>query len=529
MIATILTNSKSFSAVDYNEERCKRGEGELLCAENFGDAKSLFTSMADYKNYLKKWSERNTRIKQAQLHVSISAKGKSMSKEELMQAGKDWLNQMGYGDNPYLMYFHKNTKNNHIHIITTRINREGTKISDAFEKRRSLKIIDALSKTNRHEELRQLAADKLRYGYANAKQFALLMERAGCTVKESGNVITITRAGTTLDINMDLILFCQKRYYKKILKDEKKKLKSIFNKYSTSMSREDFCSYIRTKIGCDIYFFGNTDSPYGYAIIDNKKRRVLSGKDILPIKELLENFKQGSNRKEYFNSMIKQIVKENPGITRKDINKKLLKLGAYIKGDDVLNRWGKKEKICTLDENISKTIQNNNKKKYIIDNFNPTSQIELLWIEKNFGIKLYMNDIKINQKEENDINYYKQYINWILSTDNPKNEFIKQQLWVYRNGNEILFFDDKNNKIITGNDIGINIEYFSARMTANEKEDNSIFIDMNGDDRNYPDAVEAAIQEFISIMESGQGGGGNNDDPVRRNRKKKKKQGMVNL
>ena len=52
---------------------------------------------------------------------------------------------------------------------------------------------------------------------------------------------------------------------------------------------------------------------------------------------------------------------------------------------------------------------------------------------------------------------------------------------------------------------------------------------MNGDDRNYPDAVEAAIQEFMSIMESGQGGGGNNDDPVRRNRKKKKKQGMVNL
>ena len=522
MIATILKKSVSFSAVDYNEERRKRGEAEILCKENFGDSEVFFGTILDYKKHMETWSERNKRIKQPQLHVAISAKGNSASKEELLQIGKEWLKQMGYADNPYLIYFHNNTRNNHIHIITSRIDRQGNKINDSYEKQRSLKIIDTLSKTNRHEELRQLTADRLRYSYPNLKQFILIMERAGCTVTKSDDKIKISRAGASLDINMSLFLFCQRRYFKEMKKDDKKKLKSIMKKYALNMSKEDFCSYMRAKFGCEVVFFGDKEKPYGYSIIDNRKKRVVNGREIMPIKELLGYFQGDKDKKQYYNLLIAQILKDNPGIIRKEINNKLLKSGGTLIKESVMNRWKRSVEICPLDPKISEAIQYNNKRRFIINKMNPTSQIELLWIEKRFGIRLTMDDIMDKKKDSGDIDYYKNYIGRILESKDPKNEFVKQELWLYKYKDEILFFDGKSNKTISGNDIGLTMEDVMSRFyKVNEKED-EVFIGMESNIEKQPDIVAGVIDSFIDMMDAEYYGG--DQDPVKRNKRKKKNQ-----
>ena len=40
---------------------------------------------------------------------------------------------MDYGENPYLIYFYRDTANNHIHMVSIRVNTEGVKIDHNFE------------------------------------------------------------------------------------------------------------------------------------------------------------------------------------------------------------------------------------------------------------------------------------------------------------------------------------------------------------------------------------------------------------
>ena len=87
-IVKILKSTSTFSAVSYNEKRCKNGEAILLTAKNF----SLPDTLLPYSDYLISWSSKNKRIKNTQFHVTISIKDDSLSKEQLLKISEEWLN-----------------------------------------------------------------------------------------------------------------------------------------------------------------------------------------------------------------------------------------------------------------------------------------------------------------------------------------------------------------------------------------------------------------------------------------------------
>ena len=524
MIAKILRKSSSFSGIDYNERRVKKGEAELLCRENFGDTEALLKTPSSCKTFLEEWSARNDRTKYPQLHVSISAKGKDMSKEELLQAGKDWLREMGYGDNPYIIYFHNNTDNNHIHIITTRINRQGLKIDDSFEKKRSLQIIDQLSKTNRHEEIRQLVADRLKFSFTNKKQFFLLLERAGCSVKETGdNKTTIQKAGGKLTISNDLIMFCQKRYWRELEKEEKKKIKALVIKYSIEMKKEDFRSFMKEKFGYDFFFFGDQGNPYGYAMVDNRNRRVLQGKDILPVKILLGNYNKAAGRAEYFNSIIRHLLEENPYATRGEINKILHKAGGYIDKDSVRKKWRGKIKICDLDKNLKEKIAYNNKRDYVLNKYKPNSIAELLYINKKTGLNLVPGDMKKIKKNPEDISYYTQFMREILNSENPIERLRENNFSINSIAGELVFINhiNKNRTVMfTNNDIGLSKEEITSSLYANDTRNETIYEKEESGNLSIDDALSELI-EGIDYIIPDEVGGVEGDDPTKKKKKKK--------
>ena len=56
------------------------------------------------------------------------------------------MEALGYGNQPYIVFKHNDIAREHIHIVSLRIDGEGKKINDKFEKRRSKKITDALER-----------------------------------------------------------------------------------------------------------------------------------------------------------------------------------------------------------------------------------------------------------------------------------------------------------------------------------------------------------------------------------------------
>ncbi|GAB3832326.1 hypothetical protein GCM10028895_49880 [Pontibacter rugosus] len=132
MIVKILSSAGTFAGVGYNEDKVEKGTAELLVAENFGMLQPVGGALgnADYTSYLQSWSKSESneqRVKQPQFHAVISCEGREKDAAELVDMATQYLQKMGYGENPHLIYFHSDTQNNHVHIISTRVNWEEEK------------------------------------------------------------------------------------------------------------------------------------------------------------------------------------------------------------------------------------------------------------------------------------------------------------------------------------------------------------------------------------------------------------------
>ena len=69
-----------------------------------------------------------------------------LSDETLTQIAKEYMEALGYGSQPYIVFKHNDITREHIHIVSLRVDSEGKKINDKFEKRRSKQITDTLER-----------------------------------------------------------------------------------------------------------------------------------------------------------------------------------------------------------------------------------------------------------------------------------------------------------------------------------------------------------------------------------------------
>ena len=56
------------------------------------------------------------------------------------------MKQLGYGSQPYIVFKHSDIERKHIHIVSLRVDSEGNKINDSFERRRSKRITDEIER-----------------------------------------------------------------------------------------------------------------------------------------------------------------------------------------------------------------------------------------------------------------------------------------------------------------------------------------------------------------------------------------------
>ncbi len=97
-----------------------------------------------------------------------------LSREQYTDLAADYMERMGYGDQPYVVFLHKDIDRKHIHIVSTRVNAAGEKIRHDFERRRSDEIRRALEKVYgltpaAHSEGTTLAPKKIDYRRGNIK------------------------------------------------------------------------------------------------------------------------------------------------------------------------------------------------------------------------------------------------------------------------------------------------------------------------------------------------------------------------
>ena len=320
MIVKILGSaSSSFHGVQYNDKKVEKGKGELMQMKNFPSFINESSSKEEVRNFLKSISK-NEKVKKPQFHAVISTKFQQHSKEELTKVAEDFMQEMGYGNQPCLVVFHNDTENNHVHIVSTRVDKQsGKKINDSYEKLKAQKAMMNIKERIYGKNNQETINNLLSYKISSLKQLELLMERNGFKLvknKNDENALDILKNGVReKTINRKQLVF------KNLKNDDRaKQIKAILNKYKEVYSNKvfkvedrrhlekmlpeekqkedwkpkiEFESELQKKLrdvfGIDVVFHHKDEfRPFGYTLIDHKTETVYKGSEILKMNDLFE-------------------------------------------------------------------------------------------------------------------------------------------------------------------------------------------------------------------------------------------------
>ena len=147
MIAKISATENLGGALGYNFKKVQKEEASILLAQGLYQNKEGTYTMAEVFADMQALIPEKCRTKKMVFHCSLNPHPDDKnSDEQLTQIAKEYMEALGYGKQPYIVFKHSDIAREHIHIVSLRVDAKGKKINDKFEKRRSKKITDALEK-----------------------------------------------------------------------------------------------------------------------------------------------------------------------------------------------------------------------------------------------------------------------------------------------------------------------------------------------------------------------------------------------
>jgi hypothetical protein len=309
MIVKIFRASASFKAITYNFDKIAKGQATLMKVSGFGALRQLQeVRPEDYRNYLEAQSALNPNVRLPQFHAMISAQDNSFDRDKLAKIAGQWLDLMGYKDQPYVLVHHRDTDQSHVHMVSTRVNRAGKKIDSAFEHRRAVAELNKLLQKDVTHQAQLDAGKALQYQCSTKAQVMLLLEGMGYQIRQKDGQFILHKFGHQLfavsseRIEERLASFVPDQQRAAQLKAIFRKYQAIFNTQperatinlaggrtsATGPYRSDLGDYLKEKFGIDLVFHASGEKlPYGYTIIDHTQQRVFKGSEVLKLADLI--------------------------------------------------------------------------------------------------------------------------------------------------------------------------------------------------------------------------------------------------
>ena len=142
MVAKITIGSGLFGAIKYNADKVNEGKGQLLDTNkifNDGTGKvNIAQTVRDFERHM----PRQMRTEKPVIHISLNPHpDDKLTDGELTQMGHEYMQRMGYGEQPYIIVKHEDIDRHHLHIVSVRVDEQGKRINSDFTHKRSLAIV----------------------------------------------------------------------------------------------------------------------------------------------------------------------------------------------------------------------------------------------------------------------------------------------------------------------------------------------------------------------------------------------------
>lgn len=181
MVAVIKTGHSLQRVLNYNENKVKDGVAECISTSNYPmDVEKL--SFNQKLNRLLKQAALNENVTRNSVHVSLNFDpNEKLSDGQLKDIADTYMQKIGFGEQPYLVYQHLDAGHPHIHIVSVKVRSDGSRIdtqnigrNQSEKARREIEIayglVRAENMKKKQYELKSAYTQKVQYGRSDSRR-----------------------------------------------------------------------------------------------------------------------------------------------------------------------------------------------------------------------------------------------------------------------------------------------------------------------------------------------------------------------
>lgn len=147
MVAKISIGSSLYGALAYNGEKINQEKGKLLVTNKIFDEGTgkvdIHRAVEDFKCYMPP----QMRTEKPVIHISLNPHpDDKLTDVELADIAREYMEKLGYGNQPYMVYKHEDVDRHHLHIVSIRVDETGKCLNNAYNFQRSKTITRELEK-----------------------------------------------------------------------------------------------------------------------------------------------------------------------------------------------------------------------------------------------------------------------------------------------------------------------------------------------------------------------------------------------
>ena len=131
MVAKISIGNSLYGALTYNGEKINKEKGRLLDTNKiYNDGSGSVDIRRAYEDFMR-WIPTSSRTERPMMHISLNPHpDDKLSDTDFTRLAHDYMQMMGLGDMPYMIYKHEDIDRHHVHIVALRVGTDGRCISD---------------------------------------------------------------------------------------------------------------------------------------------------------------------------------------------------------------------------------------------------------------------------------------------------------------------------------------------------------------------------------------------------------------
>lgn len=141
MIAKIGKGENLYGAISYNQKKIDCGNGQVLLLNGIPETLDNTYSTGYLHQCFEPYLSANIRTEKPVRHISLNPDpADKVSDGQLVEITQEYMERMGYGNQPYIIFKHTDIERTHIHIVTVCVGLDGKKLPDSYDHPRSMSI-----------------------------------------------------------------------------------------------------------------------------------------------------------------------------------------------------------------------------------------------------------------------------------------------------------------------------------------------------------------------------------------------------